>query len=52
VFLDKEKTIGRLTFPSHYVTDICITCEKFFLQVVYNADSSTLIRVICHEIVQ
>lgn len=50
--LIKKKTLGRLIFPSHDVIDICITCEKFFRRLVYSADSSTLSRVSCHEIVQ
>jgi hypothetical protein len=50
--LIKMKTQGGLIFPSRDVIEICLTCEKFFRRVVYSADSSTLSRVSCHEIVQ
>jgi hypothetical protein len=36
----------------HDVIGICLTCEKFFRRIVYNATDSTLHCVKCHEIVQ
>jgi hypothetical protein len=50
--LIRIKSKGRLIFPCDDVIGICLTCEKFFRRIVYNATDATLHRVKCHEIVQ
>lgn len=49
--LIKSKSRG-LIIPSSDVIDVCITCEKFFRKYVFNANSSTVSRIDCHDIVQ